>query len=135
MDGAERRQQRLQQSKRHLDAAAANGQNIWAYAREHGLNSKRLYRARDQLRSIKAASPSASSAETKPQAAHAGSAFVPVRMAWESEAQQGANGKGAVRAQLPNGIVIECEGAGLDVAFERVLFTLMALPCSGSTRS
>jgi transposase-like protein len=91
-----------------------NGQNIWAYAREHGLNSKRLYRARDQLRSSKAASTSASSPETKP---HAGSAFVPVRMAWESEAQPGANGKGAVRARLPNGIVIECEGLGLDVAW------------------
>lgn len=118
--------------KRHLSAAAASGQNLAAYAREHGLNRKTLYAARKRLSEAPAALASQSSARKM----RAGEAFVPVQLKLSEPSGASRAPLNRVQcARLPSGVVVECDGAQSGVSFERWLFTLAALPCSGSTRS
>jgi hypothetical protein len=122
--------------KGHLSAAAVSGQNLAAYAREHGLNRKTLYAARKRLGESKAAAAGESAAVAKPRVARMGEAFVAVKIKTpEHSSAWSGTVTSTMRARLPNGILIEYEPASLGVSLERWLITLMALPCSGSTRS
>lgn len=122
--------------KRHLSAAAAGGQNLAAYAREHGVNRKTLYAARKRLSEAPATLAKPSSPVISARGLRTGEAFVPVQIkAREPKSASRAPLNRELRARLPNGIVVECDDAQLGASFERWLLALMALPCSGSTRS
>lgn len=122
--------------KRHLSAASGSGQNLAAYAREHGLNRKTLYAARKRLLEAPTAVANNSSSTASARTIRVGEAFVPVQIqAPRPVGASLASLNGVLRARLPNGIVVECDGADYGASFERWLLALMALPCSGSIPS
>lgn len=133
------RQQPVSQGwRQHLAAAAAAGQTISAYAKAQGVNRKSLYTARRRLRETNdAVTPRAPASAATPPATRAARHFVPVRVAaargHAAAPAASTNRCPALRAVLPNGIVIECgpEVVGID----RLLTVLIGLPCSGSMRS
>ncbi|HZP89239.1 MAG TPA: hypothetical protein VFB54_20705 [Burkholderiales bacterium] len=133
MSRADRRQQALNRWKRHLDAAAASGQSVAAYARAHGLNRKSLYWAGKQLRESPDVPAKKAARAARTATARRASAFVPVEVIAgpAHRLQPRPSSQRAVRALLPNGIVLECDACDV----EALLLTLVALPCSGSMRA
>ena len=101
--------------RQHIEAAQAQGMALAHYARMHGLSRHALYSAnktlRKQARTPNAASTGSSSTATP---------FVAVRVAASDV---------ALRAELPNGIVLHWQAA---CPTDRLLLlqALAALPCS-----
>jgi hypothetical protein len=111
----------------HLDAAAAAGLSLHAYARMHGLNRKTLYAARKRAAQAEAAAPKKAAPKRSDRGLLVRSRFAAVRVSAPNSEVAAAqpNAAQGVRAVLPNGIVIEC---GADTsALSTLLSRLIAL--------
>lgn len=109
----------------HLEAAAASGMSLTAYAAQHGINVRRLYEARHRDARAKAAKVRKSSA------------FVAVKvqsaaLVTESAAprQPPSSCALAVQARLSNGVVLSWTSEPANASAQaNLLHTLAGLPC------
>ena len=104
----------------HLAAAEREGKNVRRYAAEHGLSAYAMYSARRKLRKRDATSTK-SATTARAVRAERGNPFATVRLAPAAP----------LRAQLPNGVMVELPiGAGDLATLEATINVLARLPCS-----
>ena len=113
----------------HLKAAETSGMSLSAYAAQHGINVRRLYKARHK------------DARTKAARARQASAFVPVKLKAQAlvkvapaehhgDVPPGA--RFAMQARLDNGVVLSWTYDSASVSAQaNLLQTLAGLPCFG----
>ena len=110
----------------HLNAAEASGLGIAAYAAQHGIEPRALYKLRYKLRRAAARDRSAQSA------------FVPVKVRRSPQTQDRPTVHGGnvadspvyMQARLANGVVLNrAHDPTCPRALASVLHTLAALPC------
>ena len=110
----------------HLNAAEASGLGIAAYAAQHGIEPRALYKLRYKLRRAAARDRSAQSA------------FVPVKVRRSPQTQDRptvhggnvADSGGSTQARLDNGVVLSwAYDATSASAQANLLHTLAGLPC------
>jgi transposase-like protein len=103
----------------HVEACAAAGMSMKAYAERHGLNLQRFYGWKGQLKKRGLVSPPCSSTDAN--------AMIPV--AFGASSQPRVAGGPSARISLANGVTIEVPSGVSPEALVRLIGAAMAVPC------
>jgi len=123
----------------HLEAARREGKTLKAYAEEHGISRHTLYGARQLRRRMQARAEAVSRSHSKSSKTKgtSSSSFSMVRVSSNPvapvrKADSRAELPMRLRAQLPNGVILEWHCGGAEMALTaRLIGTLAELPCFG----
>ncbi len=122
----------------HLEAARREGKTLRQYASEHGISRHTLYGAQQVLRRMQAQGGLPPMAQGKASAKPASKpSFSAVRIMASAargvaKVELGAPAPVRIRAQLPNGVMLEWPCGAAETAFTvKLIGTLAGLPCSG----
>ena len=104
----------------HIEACAAAGVSMKAYAERYGLNLQSFYGWKGQLKKLGAVSPAPSPTDAN--------AMIPVSVAASSQPRFAL--APAARISLANGVAIEVPSGVSPEALARLIGAAMAVPCA-----